>query len=108
MPAACEQGLRKEARRHYGQAVIESGQWCFACSRHMAATPTMFDHCVHNQQCQAKMMEWVPVFLLTIKCIVLGTGMFFSIKWHYDQDQKKKKEAEAAKLRADQAADVTD
>ena len=40
-------------------------------------------------------MDWIPIVLLTFKFVVLGTGMFFAIKWHYDQsekDQDKKKE----------------
>lgn len=44
-------------------------------------------------------MEWIPVFLVTFKVLVFGTGMFFAIKWHYDQEKQKKKEdaANAAK-----------
>jgi hypothetical protein len=34
-------------------------------------------------------MEWIPVFLVTFKAIVLVTGMFFAIKWHYDKGQKE-------------------
>ena len=30
-------------------------------------------------------MEWVPVVFITFKVLALGTGMFFAIKWHYDQ-----------------------
>jgi len=37
-------------------------------------------------------MEWVPVAFIIFKAFVLFTGMFFAIKWHYDQDRKKKKE----------------
>ncbi|MCG2584764.1 hypothetical protein LZ005_10485 [Massilia sp. TS11] len=33
-------------------------------------------------------MDWVPVFLLTFKLLVLAIGMFFAIKWHYDQGKK--------------------
>ncbi|GAB3442457.1 hypothetical protein NX773_12005 [Massilia solisilvae] len=33
-------------------------------------------------------MDWIPVALLTFKILVLGTGMFFAIKWHYDQGKK--------------------
>lgn len=33
-------------------------------------------------------MDWVPVILGAFKVIVLGTGMYFAIKWHYDQDEK--------------------
>ena len=34
-------------------------------------------------------MDWIPIVLVTFKVLVLGTGMFFAIKWHYDQEQKK-------------------
>jgi len=47
------------------------------------------------------MMDWVPVVFIVFKVLVLGIGMFFAIKWHYDQGRKKKKEAERrAVLRA--------
>lgn len=36
------------------------------------------------------MMEWIPVIFVTFKALVLGTGMFFAIKWHYDQGKKGK------------------
>ena len=36
------------------------------------------------------MMDWIPVVFFTFKFLVLGTGMFFAIKWHYDQGQKAK------------------
>lgn len=35
-------------------------------------------------------MEWVPIVFVTFKFLVLGTGMFFAIKWHYDQGKKEK------------------
>lgn len=38
-------------------------------------------------------MDWTPIFLVTFKAIVLGTGMFFAIKWHYDQGKKEKDKA---------------
>lgn len=34
------------------------------------------------------MMDWIPIVLVTFKVLVLGTGMFFAIKWHYDQGKK--------------------
>lgn len=37
------------------------------------------------------MMDWIPVVLVAFKALVLGTGMFFAIKWHYDQDKKEKR-----------------
>jgi hypothetical protein len=39
------------------------------------------------------MMEWIPIVLITFKVLVLGTGMFFAIKWHYDQGNKEKDKA---------------
>ena len=36
------------------------------------------------------MMDWVPVVFVTFKVLVLCTGMFFAIKWHYDQGKKDK------------------
>lgn len=36
------------------------------------------------------MMDWIPIVLVTFKVLVLGTGMFFAIKWHYDQGKKRK------------------
>ncbi|SFD00968.1 hypothetical protein [Collimonas sp. OK412] len=36
------------------------------------------------------MMDWIPIALVTFKVLVLGTGMFFAIKWHYDQGKKGK------------------
>ena len=34
-------------------------------------------------------MDWIPVVFVTFKFLVLGTGMFFAIKWHYDQGKKE-------------------
>ncbi|WP_169804510.1 hypothetical protein [Sphingomonas pituitosa] len=44
-------------------------------------------------------MIWVPILLGTFKIAVFGTGMFFAIKWHYDQGRKKKEED--ARIRAE-------
>ena len=35
-------------------------------------------------------MDWIPIVLVAFKVLVLGTGMFFAIKWHYDQGKKEK------------------
>lgn len=45
-------------------------------------------------------MIWVPILLGTFKLVVFGTGMFFAIKWHYDQGKKKKAEEAARKAQA--------
>ena len=44
-------------------------------------------------------MDWVPIIFITFKVLVFGTGMFFAIKWHYDQG-KKEKGKQRAVLRA--------
>jgi hypothetical protein len=45
-------------------------------------------------------MEWIPIVLVTFKVLALGTGMFFAIKWHFDQGQKEKEMDKRAVLRA--------
>jgi hypothetical protein len=45
-------------------------------------------------------MEWIPIVLVTFKVLVFGTGMFFAIKWHYDQGKKEKGKEKRAVLRA--------
>ncbi|MBK3731692.1 hypothetical protein GAY29_00975 [Azospirillum brasilense] len=37
-----------------------------------------------------KMYDWFPMVFFPFKIIVLGTGMFFAIKWHHDQAKKEK------------------
>lgn len=36
------------------------------------------------------MMDWIPLVFVIFKFLVLGTGMFYAIKWHYDQGKKGK------------------
>jgi hypothetical protein len=36
-------------------------------------------------------MDWIPAVFVAFKLLVLGTGMFFAVKWHYDQGKKGKK-----------------
>jgi heme/copper-type cytochrome/quinol oxidase subunit 2 len=38
-------------------------------------------------------MDWFPIVAVTFKVLVLGTGMFFAIKWHYDQGKKEQDKA---------------
>ena len=35
-------------------------------------------------------MEWFPIVAGTFKVLALCTGMFYAIKWHYDQGKKGK------------------
>ena len=37
-------------------------------------------------------MEWIPIVLMGFKIVVLAVAMFFAIKWHHDQDKKKREE----------------
>jgi len=46
------------------------------------------------------MMEWFPVVFVTFKVVVLGIGMFFAVKWHYDQGKKNKQMERRAVLLA--------
>ena len=36
------------------------------------------------------MIDWIPVVFVIFKFLVLGIGMYFAIKWHYDQGKKNK------------------
>ena len=45
-------------------------------------------------------MDWFPIVAGTFKVLALGTGMFFAIKWHYDQGKKGKQKEKRALLRA--------
>lgn len=44
-------------------------------------------------------MEWVPTVFIAFKASVLSIGMYFAIKWHYDQGRKKGTETQRAMLR---------
>lgn len=46
------------------------------------------------------MMDWVPIVFVIFKVLVLATGMFFAIKWHYDQGKKGNVQQQRAVLRA--------
>lgn len=50
-------------------------------------------------------MDWFPIVAGTFKVLALGIGMFFAVKWHYDQAQKQKRLDKREVLRA--AAKVT-
>ncbi|MDE2075567.1 MAG: hypothetical protein KGI91_00650 [Burkholderiales bacterium] len=46
-------------------------------------------------------MDWVPAVFIVFKVLVLSIGMFFAVKWHYDQGRKDTgKEQLSAVLRA--------
>lgn len=46
------------------------------------------------------MMESIPIVFVIFKALVLGTGMFYAIKWHYDQGKKGKVQERREVLRA--------
>jgi hypothetical protein len=45
------------------------------------------------------MIDWFPIVAFAFKFLVLGTGMFFAVKWHYDQGKKGKVQERRAVLR---------
>lgn len=45
-------------------------------------------------------MDWFPIVAGTFKVLALSIGMFFAIKWHYDQGKKNKQMDKRAMLRA--------
>lgn len=53
-------------------------------------------------------VDWFPIVMLPLKIIILGVCMFFAIKWHYDQDKIKKREASEQQAAAQHATDVSD
>lgn len=53
------------------------------------------------------MVDWIPVIFVTFKFLVLGIGMFYAIKWHYDQGKKgREKERREVLLAAGKIAAV--
>lgn len=34
-------------------------------------------------------MNWVPVVFVIFKVTVLGIGMYYAVKWHYDRAREK-------------------
>ena len=45
-------------------------------------------------------MDWFPIVAGTFKVIALGIGMFFAVKWHYDQGKKHKQMEKREVIRA--------
>ncbi|MEM1236456.1 MAG: hypothetical protein AAGI10_05745 [Pseudomonadota bacterium] len=55
------------------------------------------------------MSHWSDLFPLVFfpfKIIVLGIGAYFAIKWHYDEDNRKRKQAEDRERQAAKADQV--
>ena len=44
-------------------------------------------------------MDWVLIVFVAFKVLVLGTGAFFAIKWHFLRGQKEKRMDKRALLR---------
>ena len=53
-------------------------------------------------------MDWVPIVFITFKVLVFGTGMFFAIKWHYDQGKKAKNEARRSAIPTERTPGVSE
>lgn len=45
-------------------------------------------------------MEWFPIAAGSFKVIALSIGMFFAIKWHYDQGKKQRAMGKGEVVRA--------
>lgn len=45
-------------------------------------------------------MEFFPTVFYTFKLLALAVGMFFAVKWHYDQGKKGKQMERRALIRA--------
>ncbi len=39
-----------------------------------------------------EIMEWIPVFFIAFKLLVLGTAAFFAIKSHHDGEKQEQEE----------------
>jgi len=39
-------------------------------------------------------MEWVPIVFIAFKVLAFSTGMFFAIRWHYEQGKKNGRQIE--------------
>jgi hypothetical protein len=53
-------------------------------------------------------MDWVPIVFIVFKVAVFGTGMFFAIKWHYDQGKKAEKEASRSQMRGERTSGASE
>ncbi|GGF74267.1 hypothetical protein GCM10007301_37600 [Azorhizobium oxalatiphilum] len=51
--------------------------------------------------------DWFPYIFFPFKIIVLGVGMFFAVKWHYDQGKKQKSEAGGPQAPAERTVDAS-
>lgn len=47
------------------------------------------------------MYDWFPIVFIVFKVVVLGTGMFFAIKWHADQAKKDAQDKQDAQEELD-------
>lgn len=45
------------------------------------------------------MIDWIPVVFVIFKALVLGIGMFYAVKWHYDRARNGKQVDKRALLR---------
>ena len=50
------------------------------------------------------MMEWFPIVFFAFKVLVLGTGMFFAVKWHYDKGKAEREKKQHDKTGGAQAS----
>lgn len=53
-------------------------------------------------------VDWFPIVFFPLKILVLAIGMFFAIKWHHDQDKKKKNQTIGAQAPAEHTIEASD
>jgi len=49
-------------------------------------------HPIRLEPLSEEIMEWVPVFFIAFKLLVLGTAAFFAIKSHRDGEKQEQEE----------------
>jgi heme/copper-type cytochrome/quinol oxidase subunit 2 len=54
---------------------------------------------VTSHRLETEMLDWIPIAFVTFKVLVFGTGMFFAIRWHYEQGKKGRPIEKRAVLR---------
>ena len=66
-----------------------SGAWVFKDTR--MPVSIVFENLEAGATIE-EIMEWVPVFFIAFKLLVLGTAMFFAIKSHHDGEKQEQEE----------------
>jgi len=46
-----------------------------------------------------EIVDWIPIVLITLKLLVIGAAMFFSIRSHRDKEREEQEEEKARQNR---------